>query len=410
MNENELKPTESVITESTVNHDTVTELVFGNRHYHIVGTAHISQGSVEDVVGAIESIQPQRICIELDAARYASMTQVDSWKNLDIFKVIKDGKGFLLLANLVLSSFQKRMGLDTGVKPGEEMREAINIANEKGIPFSLIDRDIQLTFRRAWAKSSLWGKNKLLAALISSAFTNEKLSTQQIEDLKQKSALHGMMDELADYLPSVKSVLIDERDQHLACKMFEQTEDVIVAVVGAGHVPGMVRWLNELHAGDKTSDVTEIVTVPKGLPIGKILTWAVPIAIFGMIGWAFIHNGLAGGLTGLLTWWMIHGSLVALGTLIAAGHPLTILLGFIGSPLGTFHIVGSVGILTGGLQAFFCKPKVKDLENLQNDVTSLRGFYRNRVTRILLVFVLSSIGGVIGNLISIPAITQALHF
>jgi len=389
-------------------HDTLTKLVFGDKQYFIVGTAHISQSSVDDVTRVIDEVNPDKICVELDQARYMSMTQADSWKSLDVFKVIKDGKGFMLLANLVLSSFQKRMGVDMGIKPGEEMREAIRLAEERNIPFALIDRNIQVTFQRAWSLSSLWGKNKLLAALIGSAFSTEKLTPEQIEELKVKSALGGMMDELAGYLPSVKHVLIDERDQHLACRMFEESGQRIVAVVGAGHVPGMVQWLNDLHATKVSSDISEIVTIPKKFPVGKILAWAIPIAIIGLVVLAFIHSGFTGGLNGLLSWWLIHGTLVALGIILAGGHPLTVILGFLGSPLGTFHIVGSVGILTGGLQAYFRKPSVNDLENLQNDITSLRGFYRNRVTRILLVFFLSSVGGVIGNLISIPAITRIL--
>ena len=173
--------------------DTVTRLVFGSRSYVLVGTAHVSQDSVAEVNQVIDQVKPDRVCIELDQGRYNSMTQADSWKNLDIFKVIKSGKGFMLLANLVLGSFQKRMGLEGDAKPGQEMVEAIRLCNERNIPFSLIDRDIQVTLGRAWGKSSLWGKNKLLAALISSAFTNEKMRPEQIEELKKKSALHSMM-------------------------------------------------------------------------------------------------------------------------------------------------------------------------------------------------------------------------
>ena len=389
---------------SLTDSDTITRLVFGAKTYILIGTAHISAESVAEVRHVLENLQPDRVCIELDQGRYTSMTQADNWKNLDIFKVIKSGKGFMLLANLVLGSFQKRMGLDNDSKPGEEMREAIRFCQEKEIPFSLIDRDIQVTLRRAWAKSSFWGKNKLLAALVGSAFSSEKMDAQQIEDLKKKSALQGMMEELGNYLPSVKSVLIDERDQFLACRLFSETGDNLVAVVGAGHVPGITRWLTDLHAGKASSDLDAISQVPKPGKLGKVLTWVVPLAILGLIAYAFAHSGWQTGLASLFTWWLIHGSLVALGTLLALGHPVTIVLGFILSPLGSFHILGAVGIVTGGIQAWISKPRVSDLENLQTDITSFRGFYRNRVTRVLLVFVLSSLGGVVGNILAALAI------
>jgi pheromone shutdown-related protein TraB len=296
------------------------------------------------------------------------------------------------------------MGLDGGAKPGEEMKEAIRLCGELGIPFSLIDRDIQVTLRRAWSKSSFWGKNKILAALLSSAFTSEKLSTEQIEDLKKKSALHGMMEELGAYLPSVKGVLIDERDQHLACRLFEADGSTLVAVVGAGHVAGMVRWLTELHAGKASSDVTEISTVPQGAPVGKILGLVIPLAIVGLLVAGFVTGGWQVGLSKLLTWLLWNGGLAALGTLLALGHPLSILAAFVGAPIATLNPFIGVGLFAAGVEVFIRKPRVSDLENLQADITTLRGFYRNRVTRVLLIFVLSSLGGVVGNIISIPAI------
>ena len=404
MSQHDIPSADPVDSDAHAESDTVTRLTFGGKTYVLVGTAHVSQDSVTEVGRMITETRPDKVAIELDQGRYVSMTQADSWKNLDIYKVIKDGKGFMLLANLMLGSFQKRMGMDSGIKPGEEMREAIKVCNEQNIPFSLIDRDIQVTLRRAWGKSSFWGKNKLLAALISSAFSSEKMSADQIEDLKKKSALHGMMEELGDYLPSVKSVLIDERDQHLACRLYEESGDTILAVVGAGHVPGMVKWLNDLHAGKAASDVSAIVELPKAAPVGKIVGLAIPIAIVGLLVAGFVTGGWQTGLTKLLTWLLWNGGLAALGTLAAFGHPLSILAAFVGAPIATLNPLIGVGLFAAGVEALVRKPRVNDLENLQNDITTLRGFYRNRVTRILLVFVLSSLGGMIGNFISIPAI------
>ncbi len=389
--------------------DTRTELVFGQKKYTIIGTAHVSNESVQEVSRVIEQDKPDRVCLELDAARFASLNDEESWKKLDIYKVIKEGKGFFMMAQLVLSSFQKRIGADTGVKPGMEMKQAALVCQQESIPFSLIDRDISLTLKRAWAKSSFIGKSKLLSALLGSAFSNEKVSAEDIEQLKKKSALEGMMAELSTFLPQVKTVLIDERDQYLACRLYEEKEDHLLAVVGAGHVPGMVRWLNELHEGKKTSDTSEIVSLPKPSWLAKASVWLLPALIVGLLVAGFAMSGLQGGMEKLLFWVLYNGGLAAIGTLLALGHPLTILSAFFAAPIATLNPFLGVGMVTGLLEAALRKPRVQDLESLQTDLGSLRGFYRNRVIRVLMVFVLSSIGGIIGNSITIfPGIAELI--
>ena len=383
--------------------DTRTELTFGSKRYVIIGTAHVSRESVEEVAKVIDEVKPDKVCIELDAGRYASLTSEDSWKKLDIFKIIREGKSFLLLANLALASYQKKLGLDAGVKPGEEMKEAIRICQERNIPFALCDREISVTLRRAWKISKFSGKVKLLNALLGSAFGSGEQDEQiQVEDLKKKSTMQGMMDEIASYLPAVKQVLIDERDQFLATRMFEQSEDLIVAVVGAAHVPGITTWLENLHANKAKADTESILHVPQTSILVKSLGWLIPIAIVALIVVGFITGGKEKGLDHLLKWVVANGGLAALGTLLALGHPLTIVAAVIAAPIATLNPFIGVGLLTGLLEAILRKPRVQDLENLQTDIASVKGFYRNRVTRILLVFVLSSIGGLVGNLISLP--------
>ncbi|GAI89531.1 unnamed protein product, partial [marine sediment metagenome] len=203
----------------TLNHETVTRLSLGDREFILVGTAHVSRRSVEEVREVILAEEPDRVCVEIDETRLNSLIKKQSWQNLNIGQVLRERKGFLLLANLVLSSFQRRLGLEMGVSPGEEMLTAVKICEEQGIAFSLCDRDIQVTLRRAWSLSSFWGKNKMLAAMLSSIFTREKLDAEEIERLKAKSTFQNMMDELASFLPSVKEVLIDERDRYLATRI-----------------------------------------------------------------------------------------------------------------------------------------------------------------------------------------------
>lgn len=384
--------------------DNVITVQHGEKTYILVGTAHVSQESVEEVKQLITSNNPEKVCIELDQGRYQSLSQPESWKNLDIYKVIKEGRGPLLLSNLMLSSYQKRLGIDMGTKPGEEMRAAIELANELNIPFTLIDRDIQTTLRRAWGISGLWGKSKLMATLLSATFTDEKIEASQIEELKKTSALHGMMEELASFLPSVKKVLIDERDQFMAARLYETSGNKLLAVVGAGHVPGMIKHLEALHQGTESSDTSAITHVPKPGIIGKVIGWLIPLTIVAFIIASFVTGGAEKGLGNILQWVAFNGGLAALGTLLALGHPLTILTAFVGAPIATLNPVLGIGMFTALVEAVVRKPRVHDLENLANDISSFRGVYKNRVTRVLLVFVLSSLGGVIGNFIALPLI------
>jgi len=382
--------------------DTVTRLQLGEREIILIGTAHISHGSVEEVEQTILAEKPDRVCVEIDAGRYATMQQGQNWSNLNIGAVLKQKKGFLLMANLVLSSFQRRMGVDLGITPGAELKQAIAVAERQGIPFSFIDREVSVTLRRAWALSSFWNKNKLLAALISAAFSKEKLSVDEIEALKKKNAVEGMMDELASYLPSVKRVLIDERDQFLATSLYQAPGAKIVAVVGAGHANGIIAWLQKLQAGEVVADLTEISSVPPPSRLGRMLPFLFPVLILGLFAAGFFLNGWEDTLTMLFKWALITGGFSAVGSLLALAHPLVILVSFLGAPITTLNPFIGIGFFTGPLQAILRKPRVIDFENLHGDIESLPGFYRNRFTHALLVFLLSSIGGSIGTFVGIP--------
>ncbi len=388
--------------------DTVRRISLGDREIVLVGTAHISQGSVDEVRNIIRQEMPARVCVEIDAGRFKTMTEKASWESLDIVKIIKEGKAFLMLANLMLSSFQRRMGANLGSSPGEEMRAAVDTATELGIPFHFCDREVAATLRRAWGLSGFWNKIKLLSALLSSAFSNEKLSEAEIEAMKKKGAVEDMMGELAAYLPKVKEVLIDERDRYLASKIFESGPGKAVAVVGAGHMNGIEVWLAKLASGEVSPEVRELEVIPKASVFGKALGWIIPIAIVGLLVSGFFFSGASLTLEKLLQWVLWNGSLAALGSLIAFGHPLTILVSFLGAPLGTLNPFMAVGMFSGLCEAALRKPRVEDFENLSNDITSIKGFWKNKITRVLLVFFLSSLGGAIGNFIALPFLTSLL--
>ena len=381
----------------------------------LIGTAHVSRESIEEVKRIINEEKPGIVCVELDQVRYDAINQTGNWEKLDLSKVFRERKGFLLIANLVLSSFQRRLGNELGVKPGEEMKVALDTAKELGIPYGLCDREVHTTLRRAWAKCSLWSKSKLLASLLASAFTTEKLSEEEIENLKNRNELDGMMSELADYLPGVKATLIDERDRYLAAKIWSSSVSLntmqnnkAIAVVGAGHLDGIKRCLERLASGGEDADVSELETVPPPGLLSKAARFIIPAAIIALIAAGFFRGGTELGLEMIRDWIIFNGAPAALGALIALAHPFAIIVSFLGAPLTTLIPFIGVGLFSGLVQAAFRKPRVIDVQNMMSDVTGIKGIYRNRITRALLVFFLSSLGSSIGTWVLIPKIAVML--
>lgn len=386
----------------------IRKISLKDRDIILVGTAHISRESIEDVERSIRDEQPDCVCVELDEQRYKALTNEKQWQELDIIEVLKSGKGFLLLANLVLAAFQKRIGADVGVKPGDEMKAAVTAAQSLAIRTELVDRPIHTTLKRAWAKNNLWGKSKLLATLLSSAFSTEKLSAEEIEALKDKSEMDGMMAEMASYLPQVKEVLIDERDRYLATKIWNAPGKKIIAVLGAGHLEGTQAYLEKLENRTASNDLSDIAEVPPKTKLAQLANWFFPALIVVLVAAGFFKGGVTASTALLIRWILWNGSLAALGTLAALGHPLSIIAGFIGAPLATLNPFIGVGLFTGIVQAWIRKPQVSDMENLATDVTTIRGWYKNKIAHILLIFFLSSLGGAIGNFIAVPALVGGL--
>lgn len=374
------------------------ELELNGRKITLVGTAHVSKESVEEVKNTITELKPDCVAVELDEKRADSIKNSSRYSELDLVKVLKKNEGFLLLANLILASFQRRMGLNAGVKPGDEMIAAMNAAEENGIRCTLVDRPIQITLKRAWGKNSFWGKCKLLATLLSSAFSKEEIEPAEIEKLKERNEMDSMMNELSEYMPVIKTVLIDERDQYLASKIWESEGNNIVAVLGAGHLPGVKAHIEKLASGTALADTTEISQLPKKGLLPKIIGWLIPACIIGLITAGFIYGGLQAGTQILSTWFLWNAIPAAVLTAIAFGHPLAILVGFVAAPFTSLCPFIGVGFCTAIVQALVCKPKVSDMETLQDDV-NLKGFYKNRILRTLLVFILSSIGSTLGTFI-----------
>ncbi|MCQ2603922.1 MAG: TraB/GumN family protein [Spirochaetia bacterium] len=388
--------------------DTLTRVLVDGRQIILVGTAHVSKESVEEVCSRIESEQPKRVCVELDERRFRSLKEGAKWENLNIFKVLKTGQGFFLLANLAMSAFQKRIGASLDTKPGMEMAGAIEKAESAGIPVSLVDRDIQVTLKRAWKLSSGGEKIKMMNTLVGSIFSTEEVSAEEIEELKKKGAMEDLMQEMAENLPSAKTAIIDERDRYLATKIYECTEEKVLAVLGAGHVPGILRYFEAFERAGKTESLDSISVVPPKSTAGKVLPWLVPALFAAIVITGFFRAGWDRSVSMLVSWILVNGSLAALGALIAMAHPLTILVSFVAAPITSLNPTIGVGMFSGIVEAAMRKPRVKDCENLADDIMSVKGFFRNRITHILLVFFFASLGSVIGTIIVFPYLLALL--
>ncbi len=389
--------------------DTMQRLICADgKEITLIGTAHVSQDSVDEVARAIDEIGPDRICVELDEGRYRSRTEKQNWENLNIKTILKENKGFLMLANMALSSYQKKLGEQMGVSPGDEIMRAATLATERNIPLSLCDREIQVTFKRAWRLSNGWNKIKLISSLLSAVFSDEKISNEELEKLKETNVLQSMLDEMAKELPTIKRVLIDERDQFLASKIYAAQGERIVAVVGAGHAPGLVAHMERLDRQEVSTDTEKITTVPPPSQVGKILSWAVVIAIIGIIAAGFIRSGWNQGLEMFLYWFLLNSSLTGLAAILSLAHPVTIILSMLAAPVTALSPTLGVGMVAGMLEASMRKPRVKDFEQVSEDISRFKGWFSNRIIHALMIFMTTSIFASIGTFIAFPLLISKL--
>lgn len=375
----------------------IKRLSLDDRDIILVGTAHISQDSVDTVRDVINDEQPDTVCVELDRQRFQALQDQNRWESLNIIQVIKKGQMPFLMANLALASFQKRMGLQTGVKPGAELAAAAETAQSHGMAVELVDRDIRTTLLRAWRKTGLWKKMHVLATLLASMFENQKIDEEELARLRQTDTLSAMLEEMGEMLPSVKTILVDERDQYMAHHIRQAPGQKVVAIVGAAHLPGIERQLQQVTP---QSVIDELATIPPKPTISKIVPWVIPaiVAILFIVGFFFGDtNRIADA---AVAWVLANGLLSAAGAIIAFGHPLTIVSAFIAAPITSLNPTIGAGMVTGLVQALLVPPTVRDLNQVGEDLATLRGWWSNRVTRILLVFFFSSLGSTIGTFLA----------
>jgi pheromone shutdown-related protein TraB len=382
---------------TTLENADIHRVTIDNQEFVLVGTAHISQESVDTVNEVIRAENPDTVCVELDEQRYRALSNPRHWESLNLIQVLKQGQAPFLLANLALASFQKRMGLQTGVKPGAELAAAAATAEELGIEIQLVDREIRTTLLRAWRKAGFWKKMTLISTLIASMFDSQELNEEELAKLRQSDTLTAMLDEMADVLPTVKTILVDERDTFMAHKISKSPGEKIVAIVGAAHMPGILKKLGQDFSSE---ELKELSVIPEKTSFSKVVPWLVPAVVVVLFIVGFMTGNTQQLADAAIAWILANGVLSALGALIALGHPLTILAAFIAAPITSLNPTIGAGFVTGLVQAFIAPPQVKDMEHVAEDISVLSGWWRNRLTRVLLVFFFSSIGSAIGTMVA----------
>jgi pheromone shutdown-related protein TraB len=341
----------------------------------------------------IEREEPDGVCIELDSRRYQALSRPQRFESLDLKQVIRDKQLATLMFNLVLASYQKYLGLQLGVQPGTELLEAARTAEERGIPVALCDRDIRVTLRRAWGSLSLYRKFLLLSSFLGGIFEKPELSEEDLRELRQQDVMSKLMQELGEAFPGLKTVLIDERDAFLTERIRQTSGRRIVAVVGAGHLEGMRRMLLE----DRRVDLEELGTFPPVPPVWKWVGWGIPALILGSLLLIGMRQGASAAGENLLFWILANGIPAAVGAAIALGHPLTVVSAFLAAPITSLTPVIGAGYVTAFVQTYLRPPLVSELKEVTRDIGSPRGWWKNRLLRIFLVFLLTTLGSFLGT-------------
>jgi pheromone shutdown-related protein TraB len=387
-----------VITNETLNtdnHSDIHRLTMGNQELILIGTAHISKESAQLVRRVIEEEKPDCVCIELDDKRYESLSKRKSWVNLNLKEIIYRKQLSTLLANLVLASYQKKLGDQLGIQPGTELLEAAKAAEALDIPVALCDRDVRVTMRRAWKSTSIWKKGYLLASLMASLFDDTEISEEKLSEMRKSDVISELMEELGQSLPELKMVLIDERDTFLSEKIKGADGAKIVAVVGAGHVAGIKLALNE----DRSGQMAEINAIPPVSKTWKVLGWSIPAIIIASIVTIGLRKGGAVASDNIIYWILANGIPSSIGAMLALAHPFTIIGAFIAAPITSLTPVIGAGYVTAFLQVIFQPPMVSEFESALKDMSSFTGWWRNKLLRVFLAFILPGFGSMIGTYI-----------
>jgi pheromone shutdown-related protein TraB len=371
----------------------VTRLDYNGKNIILIATAHVSEQSAQLVKKVIDEEKPDSVCVELDEGRYKSIMNPKAWESTDIVQVIKQKKVGFMLANLFLSAYQKKIARQLNTIVGREMLQGIESAKENGAELVLADRQIQITFRRIWKKLGLWGKFKLFYSFLFSFVDDTKITEEDINEILEKDILESAILEVRNEFPAIGEVLISERDQYLAYKIKEAPGKKIVAVLGGAHVPGIKE---EIY---KTQDIEKITMVSKGSPVWKLVGWAIPLIIIGLFVYGFATN-IQTGLEQISVWFLWNSLFAGLFTILALGHPLSILTSIVAAPFTSLNPLVACGWFTGLVEATVRKPTVQDVNNIPEDIFSFKGFFKNRFLRVFLIIIMANLGSSIGTFVA----------
>ncbi|MFB6264672.1 MAG: TraB/GumN family protein [Bradymonadaceae bacterium] len=384
----------------------ITRVDLGDRTVVLVGTAHISQESVEVVRRVIDLEDPDVVCVELDEERWQALQSDQRWADLDLFEVIREGKLTFLLARLALTAFQKQMGSKTGVTPGAEMAAAAEAARELGVPVELVDRDVRTTLLRAWRRTPWWRRFEVAAMLVMSLFQSTDLDEGDLSDLREEATLNDVLEELGEYFPELKEVLVDERDEYMAHQIDHVDADKIVAIVGAAHREGTAKWLQRAVPASRIDEVT---TVPPKSTLSDVWPWLIPAVVVGVFAYGMVTSSPTEVRNAFAAWVVANGALSSLGTLLARGHVLTVLAAFVAAPITSLNPTVGAGMATALVQTWAVPPTVGDFQSIGDDVTDWSGWWSNRLGRVMLVFLFSSFGSALGTFIAFGWLKNLLY-
>lgn len=383
-------------------HPNIHRLHHEGKELIIVGTAHVSRESAELAEAVIAAEAPDTVCVELCRSRYEAIKQREKWQEMDIVKVIREKRTSVLLFQLLLASFQKKIAEKLGITPGEEMIRAVARAEEQGAEVVLADREIRVTLLRAWRKMGFWTKIRVLPEMIVSLFYTEEVTAEEVEKLKQQDVLEVALQTFGEKLPTLKTTLIDERDQYLTHTISHAAGRKIVAVVGAGHVPGI-----KGHLG-RPVDMDALSAIPAPGIWGRYAGWGFSTAVVILFIAGFFTSGGRTSMDMIASWSAITAVCAGLGALIMLSHPLTILAAALSAPIATIHPLVATGWVAGLAEATLRKPQVRDFLELKNDIGSVRGFFRNKITRLLILVAFVNLTTTAGVLVAIPVVLK--HF
>lgn len=371
---------------------------------YLIGTAHVSGDSVKFVEECINEFEPDTVAVELDKNRMDVLKNRKKYEETDIIDIFKKKKVLFFTVQLIMSGYQKKIAEKTGSAPGSEFKKAIELAEEKDLKLVNADRDISVTLKRTINSMTFKEKVKFFTGML---FGDDKdVDEKAIEELKKGDMLMQIIGEMQDEFPSLKRTILDERDRYLAANIAQNLGGKTVAVVGAAHVPGILRRLQEEKPEEDSLE--DINFVPKGSKVTKMIPWIIPLLIIGMFIYGFFNGNAPDTLEAAIWWVVINGTLSALGCALALGHPLTILAGFVAAPITSLNPTIGAGIVTGFVQLYLVRPRVIDLETVSQDTMHLRGWWKNKLSRTLLVSLFSSIGSAIGTFAAIPFLMKLL--